>query len=218
MFTDAESFNIDISKWDVSRVQTMDYMFFHWKPAAFNQTLCGAAWVRSKASKKLMFVRTFGSIPSQVCTLTTTTPRYVLRRPIPERELAPLSTITLTITSGNEVVCQNCGTFKKFGRVSCCAPGGDWFKKCGGVGNGRVGHSWSEGAQVCKRKSNVYRYILSLIVSMFSPLSFVQCPHTGSDDDDCRLRLFKMRHHQEIRENQLLWSRWFLVRKLRKRW
>merc|ERR1719174_2628569 len=40
--------------------------------------------------------------------------------------------------------------FKKSSRVSCCAPGGDWYKNCGGVGNKHVDHSWSEGAQACK--------------------------------------------------------------------
>merc|ERR1719201_1128273 len=128
MFMDAAAFNIDISKWDVSSVVTMDYMFWHWKETSFKQKLCGAAWVRSKASKKAMFTGSYGSISLLVCTLTTTR-QYVSRRPIPERELivrapiiTPANTRTLSITSRNDMMCPKCGKFKKSDRVSCCAP------------------------------------------------------------------------------------------------
>merc|ERR1719201_3088543 len=47
------------------------------------------------------------------------------------------------------MTCPKCGTFKKSGRVSCCAPGGAWFKNCGGAGNKNVGHRWSEGTEAC---------------------------------------------------------------------
>merc|ERR1711934_354825 len=40
--------------------------------------------------------------------------------------------------------------FTKSGRVSCCAPGGAWFKMCGGGGNAHVEHTWLEGLQACK--------------------------------------------------------------------
>ena len=39
---------------------------------------------------------------------------------------------------------------KKSGKASCCARGGSWFGKCGGVGNANLGHTWYEGIQVCK--------------------------------------------------------------------
>merc|ERR1711860_317750 len=48
MFNGAESFNQDLSKWDVSRVTDMRTMFAH--ADSCEQTLCGAAWVNSKAS------------------------------------------------------------------------------------------------------------------------------------------------------------------------
>ena len=159
MFMDATAFNIDISKWDVSSVVTMDYMFWHDRATSFKQKLCGAAWVRSKASKKEMFTGSFGSISSQVCALTTTR-QHVSRRPIPGRELivrapitAPVSTRTLAITSSHEMVCIKCATFKKSGRASCCAPGGAWHKSCGGTGNRNADHRWFEGTEACKRKS-----------------------------------------------------------------
>merc|ERR1711934_301315 len=66
MFSEAESFDGDVSKWDVSRVTMMDRMFFH--AASFKQKLCGAAWVNSKATKRLMFAGTSGSISETVCT------------------------------------------------------------------------------------------------------------------------------------------------------
>ena len=159
MFMDAAAFNIDISKWDVSSVVTMDYMFWHWQAtSSFKQKLCGAAWVRSKASKKDMFTGSFGSISSQVCTLTTTR-QYVSRRPIPERDLivgapitTPVNTRTLAITSSNEMTCPKCGTFEKSGRASCCAAGGAWYKNCGRTGNRNANHRWFEGVEACKRK------------------------------------------------------------------
>ena len=62
MFWSAVLFNVDISQWDVSSVTNMDQMFFNAAP--FNQTLCGAAWVNSKATKRRMFEGSSGSISS----------------------------------------------------------------------------------------------------------------------------------------------------------
>ena len=185
MFTDALAFDIDISKWDVSSVVTMDYMFWHSQAASsFKQKLCGAAWVRSKASKISMFVGAYGSISSQVCTLTTTL-QYVSRRPLTERELivrapitAPVNTRTLVITFSNAMTCSKCGTFDKSGRASCCAPGGAWYKNCGGAGNRNTDHRWFEGVDACKRKFKANAMQIdplsdqSVIVIMFSSLLF----------------------------------------------
>ena len=59
----------DISKWDVSSVTNMDRMFMDAK--SFNHELCGAAWVRSEATKKFMFKGSYGSISKTVCTFFT---------------------------------------------------------------------------------------------------------------------------------------------------
>ena len=173
MFLQAESFNGDISKWDVSRVISMDYMFVD--ASSFMRILCEHDWVLSKASKLGMFSGCPGSISRTVCTSVTTqgtshnknshtqnthpkytkipermvNQQYVQRRPVPDRELiarTPASTPGLTST------CPKCGTFQKSGRVSCCAPGGAWFKSCGGVVNKNVDHRWSEGVKLCKGK------------------------------------------------------------------
>ena len=76
------------------------------------------------------------------------THQYVPRRPIVERELVsktPINTLVSTpsitsITTGNSMTCQKCGTFEKSGRVSCCVPGGDCFKNCGSASNRNVDH------------------------------------------------------------------------------
>ena len=65
MFRAATSFNQDLSNWDVSRVVDMQGMFAH--ASSFQQTLCGAAWVNSKASKVDMFIGSPGSISDTVC-------------------------------------------------------------------------------------------------------------------------------------------------------
>ena len=61
--------NSDVSKWDVSRVRNMDYMFQNVK--SFKQELCGVAWVHSKASKIQMFAGFPGSISRTVCTTSS---------------------------------------------------------------------------------------------------------------------------------------------------
>ena len=69
MFSRASSFNGDISKWDVSSVRNMDYMF--WDATLFKRTLCGAAWVSSKARKNIMFAGSSGEIPQTSCAATS---------------------------------------------------------------------------------------------------------------------------------------------------
>ena len=153
MFMDASAFNIDISRWDVSNVVTMDYMFHHSQvTSSFKQKLCGAAWVHSKANKKGMFAGSFGSISSQVCTSETTL-QYLSQRSLTERNLVVRMPInTADVTYSNAMPCPKCGTFYKSGRVSCCAPGGAWYKNCGGAGSRKAGHRWFEGVDSCKRK------------------------------------------------------------------
>ena len=147
MFSSTPLFTSDISKWDVSSVTNMDYMFIG--ATSFTHHLCGAAWVHSKASKEHMFYNSYGSIPQTVC--SESSQRWLARW---RMESTPIATslTTPSITS----VCSNCGTFKRSKRVSCCAPGGAWYKNCGGTENGNVGHSWIEGVEACKRKSKVY--------------------------------------------------------------
>ena len=50
-------------------------------------------------------------------------------------------------------VCPNCGTIRKSGKTSCCGFGGSWFKNCGSAGNANLDHTWYEGIQACKRRT-----------------------------------------------------------------
>ena len=163
MFHQVNAFNCDLSIWDVSSVTNMDDMFLN--AVSFNQKLCGANWFRSKANKEDMFEGSHGTMRWAACTSATTlvtTPapgQYASRRPLPDRELVvrkPSSTLVSTpsITSAidRKITCPRCGTFRKSGRVSCCAPGGAWFKNCGGLGSEHVDYRWSEGVDACKRK------------------------------------------------------------------
>lgn len=122
---------------------------------SFMRKLCGDAWVNSEAPNSAMFKGSSGSIPvsrsvyREVC---GTRPK-VHRRPLPDRELIrhTPATVDSAITPGNKMTCPKCGTFGKSGRTSCCAPGGAWFKKCGGAGNKKVEHKWSEGVEACRK-------------------------------------------------------------------
>merc|ERR1719331_1366096 len=127
MFLQATSFNSDIRDWDVMRVKDMDYMFYH--AESFRHSLCGPAWVLSKASNNLMFDGSDGKITQQYCSQ---------QRDLVQRQPA------------NALTCSKCGKFKKSGRPSCCAPGGAWFKDCGAAGNTKVNYKWTDGANACK--------------------------------------------------------------------
>ena len=48
------------------------------------------------------------------------------------------------------LVCPECGTIKKSGKLSCCGRGGSWYGNCGSAGNMNLGHTWQEGIRVCK--------------------------------------------------------------------
>ena len=62
---------------------------------------------------------------------------------------APLLTATTRIETTVGPACPNCGTLKKSGKLSCCAPGGTWFQNCGDGSNSNLGHTWFEGIQAC---------------------------------------------------------------------
>jgi len=128
MFLQALSFNSDIRNWDVTNVKDMDYMFYH--AESFRRSLCGPAWVLSKASNNLMFDGSEGRISTSYCGS-------------PERELI--------VRAPEDKVCGKCGKFKKSGRGSCCAPGGSWFKKCGATTSAKTPYTWTDGANACKQ-------------------------------------------------------------------
>ena len=49
--------------------------------------------------------------------------------------------------------CAKCAAAKKSGKLSCCARGGAWFKKCGDIGDIKFDHTWAEGMQACTSTS-----------------------------------------------------------------
>ena len=57
---------------------------------------------------------------------------------------------TMTITVA---VCPRCGNMEKSGTMSCCGRGGSWFKNCGRIGSTQLHHTWHEGIQACKTRS-----------------------------------------------------------------
>merc|ERR1712048_644256 len=112
--------------------------------ASFERNLCGDAWVHSKATKTDMFKDSRGKIMLVPC--TSVTYADASRQPIPERELI----VHLPTTTSVGARCPKCSTFGKSGRVSCCAPGGAWYRNCGRAGNSDVDHKWFEGVRACK--------------------------------------------------------------------
>ena len=56
-------------------------------------------------------------------------------------------------TTTISLACSKCGTVGKSGKSSCCGRGGSWFKSCGVTGNARLQHTWYEGIQSCKART-----------------------------------------------------------------
>merc|ERR1712025_328882 len=110
------------------------------KAAAFKQELCGPTWVHSMASRDDIFAGSHGRIAHTVC-----------HDDSPQRWLArwQVASTTPAVAAANKV-CSKCGKFTKSGRVSCCAPGGAWYQKCGGTANNKFEYSWIEGVEACK--------------------------------------------------------------------
>ena len=75
------------------------------------------------------------------------------------------------ISSDTNSVCPKCGIAKKSGKLSCCARGGAWFKKCGDAGSTKFDHTWAEGIQACERQFlsasviSCMRIVLDIVLS-----------------------------------------------------
>merc|ERR1719201_1427693 len=147
---------------------------------SFRQRLCGSAWVHSKASTNLMFQGSPGSISRTGCKH-----QHVTRRPIPI--ILPIKRDLVGKVVPGTMKCPKCGTFQKSGRVSCCAPGGAWFKNCGGLGNRNVDHRWSEGVKACKSTTTTtIRSVCPKCGSTKKSGRTSCCGHGGSWFGDCR--------------------------------
>ena len=59
----------------------------------------------------------------------------------------------MTTTIAVSAVCSRCGTIGKSGKMSCCGRGGSWFKSCGSSAHTKLQHTWYEGIQACKTRS-----------------------------------------------------------------
>lgn len=143
MFESAEAFDRDLSRWDVSGVMKMDSMFS--KAKSFRQQLCGEAWIRSIATSDHMFADSPGSISKEVCH-GASPQRWLAKWKAPKTNKDD----TPANKPANKA-CSKCGKFTKSGRVSCCAPGGAWYQKCGGsTANKKFEYTWIEGVEACK--------------------------------------------------------------------
>ena len=81
----------------------------------------------------------------------------------------------VSAVSSSSSGCVKCGTTKRSGKRSCCAPGGAWFKNCGNAGDTKFDHTWVEGIEACKD------FVTSGSVSIQSLLQAMP-PHDGSTD------------------------------------
>ena len=68
-----------------------------------------------------------------------------------------------TTIAPNVLACEICGTYERSGRLSCCAPRGSWYKKCGGS----KAYKWSEGYHVC---SGTFTPLTNVCTSLAGPI------------------------------------------------
>merc|ERR1712032_1487994 len=61
--------------------------------------------------------------------------------------------LAVTVKTIMRPVCRKCGSIAKSGQSSCCGRGGSWFRNCGRSGNAKLRHTWYEGIQACKTRS-----------------------------------------------------------------
>ena len=86
-------------------------------------------------------------------------------------------------TSSESVIisdkCLKCGTIKASGKLSCCARGGAWFKKCGDSANEKVDHTWAEGIRACESKFPKVCVVIGILYGVFRVIEvilFSMCP------------------------------------------
>ena len=72
--------------------------------------------------------------------------------------------------------CPKCGTAKKSGKLSCCARGGSWFRKCGDALEANFDHTWVEGIQACKRKFQTVRCVHCNVTVIIDLISLAHIP------------------------------------------
>ena len=98
--------------------------------------------------------RRCGSIERGCCVTVTLTRAQQSVRP----DITPATLAMPTSTMAN-LICPECGTNKKSGRLSCCARGGAWFKQCGDAGESQFAHTWTQGIQACRGLSSSVKFV-----------------------------------------------------------
>merc|ERR1712037_324506 len=81
--------------------------------------------------------------------------------------------------------CPKCSTFEKSGRLSCCAPGGAWYRNCGGAGKRDVDHRWFEGVQACKRTTTTMSLVCPKCATIKKSGKMSCCGRGGSWYKNC---------------------------------
>merc|ERR1719247_2057882 len=108
-----------------------------------------------------------------------------------------MSTPSIASTIDRAITCAKCGTFRKSGKVSCCAPGGAWFKNCGGLGSKIFYYRWSEGVKACKpaTKTTTAKPVCTKCGTVKKSRKRSCCGHGGSWFRNCgRADNAKLRH------------------------
>ena len=102
--------------------------------------------------------------PKSVPDTTTTTPTST---PISASTQAGHAHHDLRMAKIQKIMaCERCGTFKKSGKASCCAPGGSWYDKCGVVGDPSAQYTWFDGIKTCKKIKRKQKLVKKIMKDM----------------------------------------------------
>ena len=101
------------------------------------------------------------------------------------RTETPTTTTTSLPTPRLGDRCVKCGIYKKSGKRSCCARGGDWFKNCGDAGDTKFNHTWAEGVKACEGVVSLV-LVESPLGAIAYPLSTTQTGNGGKNRTSIR--------------------------------
>ena len=93
-----------------------------------------------------------------------------------------VSNTALSVSKTANSACSKCGTIKKSGQLSCCAPGGTWFQNCGDGANSDLDHTWFEGIQACVGVEAKVKAMLNRQTAAFNPTDVVLKQNIDSAD------------------------------------
>ena len=105
-----------------------------------------ASLIKAQHAVQIILFITDISVPVPAVTTSSTSTTPTSTSTDSESTTTSLDTTTNSMSTSK---CPKCAIRQSTGKLSCCAEGGAWFKKCGGFGSNSE-HTWYQGREACK--------------------------------------------------------------------